>query len=84
MDEADDLRFVRAGEHFLVFLDQSDEAICSTVCVVLNVIRHTIGISHAFLLFWSRFTDPRLRKRSFAASRMNWRSADGAALCCWL
>lgn len=27
VDEADDLRFVRAGEHFLVFLDQPDEVI---------------------------------------------------------
>ena len=27
MDEADDLRFVRAGEHFLVFLNQPDEVI---------------------------------------------------------
>jgi len=27
LDDADDLRFVRAGEHFLVFLDQPDEVI---------------------------------------------------------
>tara|TARA_R110002012_G_scaffold171132_2_gene335814 strand:- start:40 stop:375 length:336 start_codon:yes stop_codon:yes gene_type:complete len=27
VDEADDLRFVRAGEHFLVFLDQPDEVV---------------------------------------------------------
>lgn len=27
MDEADDLRFVRAGEHSLVFLDQPDEVV---------------------------------------------------------
>ncbi len=27
VDNADDLRFVRAGEHFLVFLDQTDEVI---------------------------------------------------------
>lgn len=27
VDEADDLRFVRAGEHFLVFLDRPDEVI---------------------------------------------------------
>ncbi|WP_289044234.1 type II toxin-antitoxin system RelE/ParE family toxin [uncultured Aliiroseovarius sp.] len=27
VDEAKDLRFVRAGEHFLVFLDQPDEVI---------------------------------------------------------
>ena len=27
VDDADDLRFVRAGEHFLVFLDQPDEVV---------------------------------------------------------
>lgn len=27
VDDAEDLRFVRAGEHFLVFLDRSDEVI---------------------------------------------------------
>ncbi len=27
VDDAEDLRFVRAGEHFLVFLDRSDELI---------------------------------------------------------
>jgi plasmid stabilization system protein ParE len=27
VDDAGDLRFVRAGEHFLVFLDQPDEVI---------------------------------------------------------
>ncbi|MGX0978630.1 toxin ParE1/3/4 [Roseovarius sp. MBR-51] len=27
VDEAADLRFVRAGEHFLVFLDQPDEVV---------------------------------------------------------
>ena len=27
VDEADDLRFVRAGEHFLIFLDQPDEVV---------------------------------------------------------
>lgn len=27
VDEADDLRFVRAGGHFLVFLDQPDEVV---------------------------------------------------------
>lgn len=27
VDDADDLRFVRAGEHFLVFLDKPDEII---------------------------------------------------------
>jgi len=27
VDEADDLRFVRAAEHFLVFLDQPDEVV---------------------------------------------------------
>ena len=27
VDDADDLRFVRAGEHYLVFLDQTDEVV---------------------------------------------------------
>lgn len=27
VDDVEDLRFIRAGEHFLVFLDQSDEVI---------------------------------------------------------
>jgi plasmid stabilization system protein ParE len=27
VDDAKDLRFVRAGEHFIVFLDRSDELI---------------------------------------------------------
>ncbi len=27
VDEANDLKFVRAGEHFLVFLDQPDEVV---------------------------------------------------------
>ena len=27
VDDAEDLRFVRAGEHFLVFLDRADEVI---------------------------------------------------------
>ncbi|WP_019956882.1 type II toxin-antitoxin system RelE/ParE family toxin [Yoonia vestfoldensis] len=27
VDEADDLRFVRAGEHFLIFLDRPDEVV---------------------------------------------------------
>jgi plasmid stabilization system protein ParE len=27
VDDADDLRFVRAGEHYLVFLDQPDEVV---------------------------------------------------------
>lgn len=27
VDDADDLRFVRTGEHFLVFLDQPDEIV---------------------------------------------------------
>jgi plasmid stabilization system protein ParE len=27
VDEADDLRFVRAGEHFLIFLDHPDEVV---------------------------------------------------------
>ena len=27
VDEADDLRFIRAGEHFLIFLDQPNEVV---------------------------------------------------------
>ncbi|MGB7243811.1 MAG: type II toxin-antitoxin system RelE/ParE family toxin [Sulfitobacter sp.] len=52
VDDADDLRFVRAGEHFVVFLDHPDEV------VIVDILHSRCDLSrHVAALASSRYDD---------------------------
>ena len=68
VDDVEDLRFIRAGEHFLVFLDRSDEVI---IVDILPSIAIFLAMLFHFLLCNPRFTDPRHNPAAFVRFTRN-------------